>query len=47
MLFTLLDVLVEEPGILERNCTPLIIIAVAALLGLVIFFIWKRKKRNP
>jgi LPXTG-motif cell wall-anchored protein len=47
MQFTLLDVLIEEPGFFERNSTLLpVIVAVAALAALVAFFIWKRKKRS-
>jgi LPXTG-motif cell wall-anchored protein len=46
MLFTLLDVPIEEPGFFERNSTLLVIVAVTSLLALVAFFLWKRKKRN-
>jgi LPXTG-motif cell wall-anchored protein len=46
MLFALIDVPIEQSGFFERNSTLLVIVAVASLLALVAFFLWKRKKRD-
>ncbi len=45
MLFTLLDVPVDDGNIISRNSNLLLaVIAVLALAGLVGIFMWKRKK---
>jgi LPXTG-motif cell wall-anchored protein len=46
MLFTLMDVPIEEPGFFARNSSLLIITAVVALLALAGVFIWRRKRKN-